>query len=561
MRLLAALLASASLAPGAWVELRAPTGPFVVLTENSEAGRTALNQLEQFRFVLGLSVGQPELKSTWPIVIVVAKGDRSTPPPLLALGRAGIVSTWPAGAVPPPAWWQSLAGILLAGSLPGRMPPGFEEALGILFSTLEVKGPRLTVGIPPPPPDRTQVWALIHMLMTSPETSGRVRVLLANLAQGAEEDTAYRNAFELPKAQVTAKVDGYLKAGVFNSVPVSGRALDPERFKQIPASPSQIKLIPGDLALARQAPPAETRKAYQSAVEQGALAGGHEGLGLVALTEGDSAAALAEFEAATKIDGAGPRAWLEYGRLVKDPAQSLAAFEKALQLNPNWAEPHFRIAERADTPAKKSFALKRAVAVEPRNMAYWRAYAEALEAQKNFVEAVKAWHGAELAATTEAEREDLRRIAQERGDLRAEQEAAERRRKSDEEHAEVDRLRNEMLDRVHAAEAKANQKAGAVKNPGKTEKWWDGPPLTKFSGTLQRVDCLGKQARLVLQSAEGKPMQLLVADPAQIVLLGGGEKTFACGPQKPPRPVTIEYVDKPNAKLGTAGEAQVVEFR
>jgi tetratricopeptide (TPR) repeat protein len=552
MRLLAALLFSSAFASAAWVELRAPTGPFVVLTENADAGRLALNHLEQFRYALGLSIGQQELKSVWPIVIVVAKPAKGIPAPALALARGAFISSFPIGSPPPREWWRALGALLLDGTLAGRMPPGFEDALGILYSTLEVKGPRLTVGVPPPPAERTPAWALIHMLVTSPETSGRIRVLLANLAQGADPDPAFRNAFEQPEAQLVAKAGDYLKAGVFNTIPVSGRALDPDRFKLIPASPSQVKLIPGDLLFAAQAPPAEIRAAYQSAVEQGAVAGGHEGLGFL----GDPA----EFKEAVRVEGSSARAWLEYGRTLKDPVQAQAAFEKAIQLNPNWAEPHFRIAEISDTPAKKAFALKKAVAAAPRNMPYWRAYAEALENQKNYVEAVKAWRGAERAAPSEAERVELRRIAQQRGDLRAEQEAAERRRVAEEERAEVERLRLESLERIHAAEAKANEQAGAVKNPAKVEKWWDGPPLSKVSGSLVRVDCIGKQARLVLQTAEAKPLQLLVADPAQIVIMGGGEKTFGCGPQKPPRPVIVEYVPKPNAKLGTAGDAQVVEF-
>lgn len=551
MRLLAALVLSSALASAAWVELRAPTGPFAVLTENADAGRLALNHLEQFRYALGLSIGQQELKSVWPIVIVVAKPAKGVPPPALGLARGAFISSFLLGSAPPREWWRSLGQILLDGTLAGRMPPGFEDALGSLYSTLEVKGPRLTVGVPPPPSERTPAWALIHMLATSPETSGRIRVLLANLAQGADPDAAFRNAFEQPEAQLLARADAYLKAGVFNTMPVSGRALDPDRFKLIPASPSQVKLIPGDLLLAAKAPPAEIRAAYQNAVEQGAVAGGHEGLASLDPTE---------YKEAIRVEGASARAWLEYGRQLKDPTQAQAAFEKAIQLNPNWSEPHFRIAEIADTPGKKVFALKKAVAADPRNMAYWRAYAEALETQKNFVEAVKAWRGAERAAPSEAERVELRRIAQQRGDLRSEQEAAERRRKAEEERAEVERLRLEAVERIRAAESKANQQAGAVKDPSKVEKWWDGPPLTKVSGTLVRVDCLGRQARLVLQTAEAKPLQLLVPDPAQIVIMGGGEKTFGCGPQKPPRNVTVEYVPKPNAKLGTAGEAQVVEF-
>ena len=544
---LVALLLAAS-----WVEVRPPTGPFVALSDDGDKpARVAINHLEQFRFVLGQAVGQPELKSFWPIVIVVSKPARNAPPPLLAFSRAGYISTWPAGATPSREWFHDLALLLLDASLPGRMPPGMEQALADLVSTLEVKTVRTTLGAPPPPEARTAIWAQLHMLFTNPATTGRLKVLLTNLAQGAEIGAAYRNSFEQSQQQIEEQAAAYLKAGNFQSIPYPGKALDMERFKEIPASPSQVRLVPGDLALARKAPPAEVRTAYQ---------GNHEGLGLVDLFEGDTKAALAEFTLAIQDEYAGPRAWLEYARLVPDMAQALPAFEKAIQLNPAWAEPHFRIAERSDSLNKKAFALKKAVALEPRNKAYWVALAGAYEEQLNFVESVKAWRGAEKSVNTQAERDELHRIQLAREDQRLAQEDRDRRRKAEEERAEVERLKNETLKSIHAAEQKANQAAGDVKNPSKVEKWWDGPPLTKVSATLERVDCLGRQARFVLKTADGKPLQLLIVDPSQIVIMGGGEKTFGCGPVKPPRHVNAEYVAKPNAKLGTAGEAQVIEF-
>jgi hypothetical protein len=36
-------------------------------------------------------------------------------------------------------------------------------------------------------------------------------------------------------------------------------------------------------------------------------------------------------------------------------------------------------------------------------------------------------------------------------------------------------------------------------------------------------------------------MKLLVADPATVEITGGGEKSFACGVQKPARKVEVEY--------------------
>jgi hypothetical protein len=76
-----------------------------------------------------------------------------------------------------------------------------------------------------------------------------------------------------------------------------------------------------------------------------------------------------------------------------------------------------------------------------------------------------------------------------------------------------------------------------------------------------QVDCLGAQARLVIEGDGRKVTRLLIRDPSQVSFAGGGEQTFTCGTQKPARRVMIDYYVKPDAKLGTAGEAVVIEFR
>ena len=82
----------------------------------------------------------------------------------------------------------------------------------------------------------------------------------------------------------------------------------------------------------------------------------------------------------------------------------------------------------------------------------------------------------------------------------------------------------------------------------------------KVEGLFQRLECLGRQARLVIL-ADGKTMQILVRDPSQLVVVGSGEKAFGCGTQKPPQKVLVEYIAKPDAKQRIAGEAVSIEFR
>ena len=74
------------------------------------------------------------------------------------------------------------------------------------------------------------------------------------------------------------------------------------------------------------------------------------------------------------------------------------------------------------------------------------------------------------------------------------------------------------------------------------------------------MDCLGKQARLVLEVEDGKLLKLLAPNPGQITILNGGERALGCGAQKPRR-VAVEYFPKRNPKLATAGEVATLEFQ
>ena len=98
--------------------------------------------------------------------------------------------------------------------------------------------------------------------------------------------------------------------------------------------------------------------------------------------------------------------------------------------------------------------------------------------------------------------------------------------------------------------------------PPKAEGWWeDMQSDSKVEGVFQRLECLGRQARLAIQTSDGKAMLLAVRDPSKIVITGGGEKTLSCGAQRPAHKVLVQYLAKPDAKLRTVGDATAIEFR
>src|SRR4029077_6595914 len=118
------------------------------------------------------------------------------------------------------------------------------------------------------------------------------------------------------------------------------------------------------------------------------------------------------------------------------------------------------MAQRETDPAKRLQYLKQAAELAPRDAEVWQALAEGYIERKNFVEAAKAWHSAEVAATTGEQRA---RMAKGRAAVEAQRldsDAAEKQRLAAEEAARVQKLKVQALANLRAAEAKANQANG-----------------------------------------------------------------------------------------------------
>jgi tetratricopeptide (TPR) repeat protein len=549
------LLALPLLSQAAWVEIR--SGPFVAYSDaGDDAARLALNHLEQFRDALGKSIGRPDLKTGWPVVVIVSRQKHTA---ALGMGRDGWTSAWPANGLPPREWFRALAMRFFDDNLKGHMPSGMEEAIADYYSTLQVTGIRLTLGTPPPPEARTRSWALIHMLTAREEMVLRLRILLTNLANGSEEDAAARNSFQRSFSDLLKEADAYLAAGQFPPTRMSGRPLDPERqFQVMQPFVSRTRLLPGDLLLSQRRF-VEAQAAYRTALNERPTAAAHEGLGLAFLGAGDAAAAKRELEAASTEEEAGPRGLTELARLETGKDKARALVERAARIAPTWPEPYIVGADQETGPIRQAYLLKKACELSPRDVDLWKRLAETQALAKQFDESAKSWAAAMRAARNAQEREALLNEQRRAESVRLEAAVAERRRKEQEERDEIERVRQAELERIRKAEERAN--AGGVKPGAKVEKWWDGPPTTPVTGTLERVDCATGRAKAHVKTSEGKLLLLRIDDPSKVALIGSGEVKLGCGPQRPPRNVKIEYVPKNDARTGTAGEVAVIEFQ
>jgi hypothetical protein len=521
-----------------WIEFR--YGPFEVLSSQGERdARETLNFLEQLRNALGAQIGQTDMQTAWPVRVILP-GKRSQPFPEFRFGRdAWICSISEIG----PATAASLTRVLLDSS-PGHLPPHIKRGLITLYSTLQVDGTRVTLGVPPAQKDRD--WTRAHLLAVHPDYSGKLRVLLANLGRGVEEEVAYRNAFSQTQEEIERAVDKYMEAGQYGTIPAASRAISAKQFLGKPLDASAGQIAAADVLLANG--DTRARGAYEAILKaRPESVEAREGLGLLTHSK-------EELQAAKSA-----RPLLEYAKLLEQPAAKRDALMKAAAANPRWAEPHKLLAGLETHPAQKLAALRKAAQLDPQDTQTWLALAVEQENANQITEAAKSWAAAERVTDDPVERERIRQTRVAGEHKRAEAELAAReeaRRKTEQEIAD---LRNKALMEIRKAEARANAGKPVI-DPKTLDEYKEGPDTKKVSGVLHRVDCLGIPARLTIVSGKSVT-RILVPDPAQVAIGGGGERSFGCGVQKPARSVTVEYIPRTDPKQSTAGDAVTIEFR
>lgn len=541
-----------------WVEVR--SGPFEVLSAAGERpAQEALGRLEQFRHIFGRVLSREDLRSVWPIRVLISRADRRGEAAAApAMGRDGFIASLAAETQPGREWLRELARILLEANA-RRLPAPIETGLLDYYSMVQISGVRITMGHPPPEPNPD--WARIHLLSLHPDYYGKLRPLVYNLQQSADTEPAWRNAVGKTATEIDREAAAYLAARSFATETVSGRALNPRTdFYPLSAEPPRPQLALADLRLA-QGRLTEAQSLYLAVLKaHPGSTEAEEGLGLAALRAGAHEQARSRLQAAVQAGSRNARVHFEAARLEADPEKALAVLRKAAELNPEWAEPHQAMAARETDPDRRLHCLALAAKLAPREARWWRALAEAQEQAGDFRAAGRSWAAAEQAAADPGEREAIHAARRSIEQRRLQAEAAARRREAEQSERALARLKEEALRRIREAEARANREAGPP--PAKVEQWFEtAQPSGKVQGRLRQIDCLKGAARLVVESGEGKLTRLAIRDPSKVVVIGGGKLEFACGAQKPPRTVMIEYFPKQDAALGTAGEVATLEYR
>jgi hypothetical protein len=521
-----------------WTELN--IGPFYVDTDSDTgAARDVLTQLEQTRWVLGGLLESKDLPSVWPIRVLLTRSSKTNPTGHFVWQNGQYLWVAPPGS---PVPLDEVAGILLDANTP-RLPSDVESGLRQLFSTLQAHGSRVTWGAAPQHPDLA--WARMQLFATRFEYSASFHVFL-NALKGSGVQAAEQNAFGKDSKLLEDQAKANLTSHNWQPASVSGRPLDPKRDfgeHSLDAAVADVYLAEVEFS----SDPKAAEAAYKAATEAKGppVALGFEGLAQIAETEHDNSKPFLD-----NAIRAGSKSAPVYVAAAEglDAAQAVPLLKKAAQLNPLWAEPIFKQAELAPNSAEKEKLLKEAVKLDPRGTPYWLELAQVQTEAGESTAAQGSWLRAEDSAPNAAERGRIHqlRLDSEQERLDAADEA--RRREREAAHLDDERAQKAELDRIRAAEEKANQAADAKAGTPKPEgvvRWDEVIAQKKLQGTLLRVDCLHTATRLWVKDKAGSATQLLLKQVSPPGL--------ACGAQQPPRRVTLAYSADPDEQFHTAG--------
>jgi tetratricopeptide (TPR) repeat protein len=416
------VLACAASAAGAdWIRLR--DGDIELLTDaGAGSGRETLARLAQIRAVL-------------PAAPPGRSGARAARVYLFASGRefqnyaesrstggfyqSGLERDYialPAGSQARRGIVHEYIHLLLDRGAPA-LPLWFEEGTAEFYSTAEIRGGRVRVGAPVEEHVRTlagarwvpaaelmrasrtsrlydersraglfyaQSWALVHMLNLAPGYRDGMARLAESLAAGEEAEPAFLAAFGKTPAQAVRELERYLPGA--GAVTVEGAAPASRIAPPEPLTALEAVLARAELALRTRHYGLALRLYEQAAREQGGSAEAQVGLGMLALHQGDRAAARGLLERAIAAGGVDASAWFEYALFEREsgaPRERVTELlRQAVARNPALAEAQFTLGVRATDDGDYQAAvahLRQAVAAQPRRSSFWHALAFALE--------------------------------------------------------------------------------------------------------------------------------------------------------------------------------------
>jgi tetratricopeptide (TPR) repeat protein len=573
-----------------WVKLTTPNFELYT-TAGEKKGREAILYFEQVRSFF-LEASASKRASEFPVRIVAFRGEKQYQPYRLnefatayftrGRNRDYIVMQDISSEHYPVAIHEYTHLILEHSGL--KPPPWLNEGMAELYSTLTPVGKKTAIGDIIPGRARTlrtsqwipldtltsadhksplynerdragifyaESWLLTHMLFFSPGYRANFAKFLVEAGSGKSMDNACQVAFGKRLAEVQVDLHQYAGSGNFLravfDVKLEKSAADPDVSE---ATAFESGMVLADL-LALTHRTNEALSAYQQLAKSDAdKPDVEESLGYLAWQAGDKEAARGHFARALAVGSKNARMCFDYAMLSRNRGdavkESLPAFQKALELKPDYAE------------ARVQFGL---MLVNTRN--YPEAIMQLNQVKKIDPEQAQ-WYFPALAFAylQTGDKEKARENA----------EAAKKWAKTPQQLEHADALLRSLdarsttarslppaekvpvIRHVERSEFAVVEEAAANPFVDKDDK------MKHVEGVAQRLDCSGKAARFHVL-VDKAPMIFLIPDPDRVLIKHSDElkHDFACGVQKPYK-VSVDYAILPDAKSGTAGIVRGLEF-
>jgi len=405
-------------------------------------------------------------------------------------------------------------------------------------------------------------WALVHMVILSPEYRPHSDKLFASIGSGAGAGDAFWRAYAKTPSQVQKDLEQYMRRTRFNEVvfdiKLEKSAEDPD---VAPASRLESGIVLADL-LALTHKQEEAKRAYYALLQEFPKSWEPEaGLAELAWREKQGDGALTHFARAAELGSTNPRLYYDYARVAPDGRGKIPILKKAIELDPGYQEAHRYLAfcllqDRQYQEAIDQLRQLKSIKAE-QAFSYYHEWAFAALQLEKFDDAQKAADAARKYARTAEETTTAEDLLHAIANRRERPEPY--RRPSNELAAMPAGLPGD-----HGADERPTLRRAEQREEPKTPVVKSDPaprPKPTVRGVLQQIDCLGKAVRLRVLT-DGKTVALAITDPQAVTVKGSSTGTLdlTCGPQKA-KAVILEYDSHTDAQLGTTGVVTSIEFR
>lgn len=391
-------------------------------------------------------------------------------------------------------------------------------------------------------------WALVHMLQTQSEYRTKFWDMVAAVQKGTPSAVALEKTYGMPVAKLDQELQGYVRGNSFRKLVTKIKLEDIDKLPAQPADLFSVRTLQADL-MAGRGKSADAKSRYEDlSKENPQRPEPWSGLGYIAWREGNQDEAVANFAKAYELGARTPKFLLDFGRLAERsrPADAAAAFADLLKVEPNNSDARLELA---------------AVQLNQRQYAQALATVRGITSVKTPEQRDRTLYVRAAAALQSGDRAEARKIAEE-------------------------------LKRVTSAPAFVSQADNLLQYLDQSERagsvivqapTLSPTPIASGSDASERVTtpATRQDMEMILQDARGSLVEMnctspasfvletdngrktfLVLQPERLIVTGreSGKAQFACGAQKPPIPVRLQFTIAPEGS-DAAGVVRAVHFQ